>query len=438
MDFIKKNIVLTVILALTILVSAFLIFLDWKEQSAVSAINSDVTRLTIELREYNNKNPAPVEENYDLFVKDTAIMKERTQDLQRIFGKPYRYPLQKFAESMGVSENDLLSKFRDYCISKPTVTNNNTLLNGFIENLENPGVQEAMPAEGAPQKEPKLSEKGKAAKGVFMKAANERTPNAVNDSNINTSLLQALGVPPTMYATDCKEYIIKTQEGFAKSYASLLTGPLPPNTPPPDSNYLTPLVAKLTFDYQSRVPMNEEIPSIIKKLQLFDDLFWRMSNASITMFNSTELLGNPYGDDAGVKGFTKFSYRIKFTATLPGIRAFVNSLVKAPQNNRYYTIKDFSIQGDDEVVRANQTASVTSAGAAPGSPYSPYMDPSMRGLVQPGMPGAPGVPGAAVAAVEITPESQPDYGKTLIGDSKTYLCTIEFDYYIYIGDELKR
>ena len=41
-------------------------------------------------------------------------------------------------------------------------------------------------------------------------------------------------------------------------------------------------------------------------------------------------------------------------------------------------------------------------------------------------------------AAEIPLEEQPEYGLKLIGDAKTLSSTIEFAYFIYIDDELKR
>ena len=107
MNFLKKNIIFTIVAVITILGSLFLIYLDLTQHDAISEAN----RITQESQEkfdaaFKSGNK-PVDLNIKMIQQDTEELKKRTVALQRIFGKPYRKALLAFAASLKVSEDEL-------------------------------------------------------------------------------------------------------------------------------------------------------------------------------------------------------------------------------------------------------------------------------------------------------------------------------------------
>ena len=383
MEFIKKNMALVLVLAVTGLVSAYLIYMDWRKQDAVIKANADVTNLKGQIEELVKKSPAPVADNLDMIRKDTAVMREKAQDLQRLFGKPLRLPLMKFAEALGLTEYEVAIKFRDHCVSNPKEQDKGKLLDSFVKSFGD--------------------EKAAAAILAFKKSAQEHMLEEIVDSNIKVVLLQALSVPRTMSPSSCKEYIVKTQELFAKAYAPLITNDT---------------VSKLTLiDYASRVPAHDEIPLIIRKLQLFEDLFGRLRDSGVSQLNSVEMLGSIMGDEVA-KDYLKFSYRLKVTGEMQKIKNFVNLLQEAYKDNRVYSVKDIALQtAVDDTTKMDRT-----------SVGSPRIIPNVR---------RGDSKDKDLADKEVPFEERPEYGQPVIGSSKLVNADIELDYFIFVGDELK-
>lgn len=387
MEFVKKNVALVVVLLVTLLVSAYLIFMDWRKQHAVIKINNDITLLKSNIDDFAKKSPAPVNDNLEMIRKDTELMREKTQELQRLFGKPLRASLIAFAEALGLSETDLNKKFREYCVANPKESDKIKLLDGFLKSLNLP------------------EEKVRAAYLAFIKTAQPRMVEEIRpESNAKVLLLQALGVPRTMSPTICKDYIIKTQELFAKAFSPLVT---------------VDNVSKLTLiDYLSKVPTHDEIPVIIRKLQLFEDLFARLVESGVTQINSVEMLGSITGDEI-VKDYLRFSYRLRVSGDMQSVKNLVNLLQDATKDNRVYSVKDISLQAQvDDAAKLDRSA----ASVAPR-----VMTASPRRDANPQQP----------QEAELPFEQRADYGVPVIGSNKLVNADIELDYFIYIGDELK-
>jgi len=386
MEFVKKNIVLVVVLVLTGLVSLYLIYMDVIKHSEVIKANRDIENLKDQISELNKKKPAPLAANLEMIKKDTSVLKEKSQELQRMFGKPFRAPLIKFGEALGITEQDLVAKYKDFCIKNPKLNDKYAIVDAFVKSFP--------------------EDKGPAAVLAFKKAAQEHTLETVSDATFKDLFLQALGYPRTMTPTICKDFIFRMQELFVNNYKPLLT---------------LENVSKLTFDYNTRVPPLEEVQAIIRHLQLFDDLFARMRQADVTQALSVERLSlnGIHGDEVS-RDYLKFPYRVRIVAEMPKIREFVNLLQDAYKDNRVYVIRDISLQSvADEAVKINDKA----------KDLSPRVVSSAR---------RPSEPGKEQNPEDAPPETKLDYGLTLIGENKQVQADIEFDYYIFVGDEVKR
>ena len=115
MNFIKKNIVFFIVCSLTLFASLYLIYLDLAKHSLIAKANAETEESRQKAdKAYKGKGNRPVEPNVKMIASDTEIVKQRTAVLQRIFGKPYRNALIAFAREIGMTEDELLSKFRDF------------------------------------------------------------------------------------------------------------------------------------------------------------------------------------------------------------------------------------------------------------------------------------------------------------------------------------
>jgi len=384
MEFVKKNVVLVVVLVLTGLISLYLIYMDVIKHSEVIKANRDIENLKDQISELNKKKPAPLAANLEMIKKDTSILKEKSQELQRMFGKPFRAALIKFAEALGITEQELVAKYKDFCVKNPKL-DKSALVDAFIKSLP--------------------EDKGQAAVQAFKKAAQERTLEIIADVNFKDLFLQAVGYPRSMTPTICKDYIFRMQELFYSNYKPLVT---PEN------------VSKLTFDYNTRVPPLEEVQAIIRHLQLYEDLFARMRQADLSQVLNVERLSlnGIHGDEVS-RDYLKFSYRVRVVAEMPKLREFINLLQDAYKDNRVYVIRDISLQSvTDEAVKMNDKT----------RDLAPRVVSSGRRPMEAGKEQNP---------EDLPPESKPDYGLTIIGD-KQVQADIEFDYYIFVGDEVKR
>ena len=112
MNFIKKNIIFSIVAAVTILGSLFLIYLDWTQHTAISEANAITQDSQQKFDEAFLKGNKPVDLNIKMIKEDTAELEKRTAALQRIFGKPYRKALLGFAASLKVSEDELYARMK--------------------------------------------------------------------------------------------------------------------------------------------------------------------------------------------------------------------------------------------------------------------------------------------------------------------------------------
>ena len=100
MNFLKKNIIFTIVAVITILGSLFLIYLDWTKHVAITEANTITQESQVKFDAAFKSGNKPVDFNIKMIQDDTAELRKRTSALQRIFGKPYRKALLTFAASL--------------------------------------------------------------------------------------------------------------------------------------------------------------------------------------------------------------------------------------------------------------------------------------------------------------------------------------------------
>lgn len=392
MEFVKKNMVFVIVLAVTAIASAYLIYMDIKMHGEVAQSNAEVEKRRTEIDELNKKKPAPIQENLDMIKADADLLKDKSQELQRIFGKPYREALLEFAKVLGMKEMELLDKFKSHYNKDIRVIDRYEILESFLKDLSD----EKRDVE--------------AAKLAFKKAVQPHTVEPIAESNFRDILLHALGLPRTMTPTICKNYVSDMIEGMANPKQAQV-----PGAPTAE------VIKRFTFDFQTRVPPQDEIVPIVRHMQVYEDIFSRMRQTGVTQLESMERLNLVHGDEVS-KDYLKFSYRVKLNGEMQRIRDFINNLQDAYKENRVYVIRDLALQ-----CMVDETGKARERSVAPA-------DPRVSSSQKKG-PGEQS--GSEDSKKPADPTEDKDYGKVIIGDNKLVQAELELDYYIFIGDELK-
>ena len=89
MNFIKKNIIFSIVAAITLIASAYLIFQDLLTHSSISQLNEQTQSSKERFEAAYRSGNRPVDQNILRIQKDTEELRVLTADLQRIFGKEH-------------------------------------------------------------------------------------------------------------------------------------------------------------------------------------------------------------------------------------------------------------------------------------------------------------------------------------------------------------
>lgn len=429
MNFFKKNIIFTIVVAVTILGSLFLIYLDWTRHDAISEANNVTQSSQQKFEDAFKKGNKPVDLNIKMIQADTAELQKRTSSLQRIFGKPYRKALLNFAASLQVSEDELYARMKKlFETDTGTAKNADALVPLLFAELE---------------KDKKL-EKDSIKNNQFMKFVSDVFLDTVEKAEqgelVSTGydiLGSALGLQRTMSPSKAHVYLSKMQSeirsrGLIPGVNSLET------------------VQNFTFnEYVQTFPSNEAVIDILNTMPIFVDIFRRMRNSRITNVLAFKRVAPP----TKVNGDKYLCY--EFSTTLVGsmvsIRNFLNNLLDAYKDNRVYVVTWISLSSAGSSAEVNQLKSILTAGVEnslqsagdmnqksediPDGRSSRKRRASRRKSAVPGM-----LPGGRQVRIltEEEAESLPDYGQVRIGKDHTVTAVLQFKYYSYVGDSLKK
>jgi hypothetical protein len=398
MEFFKKNILLSSVMAITIIASIGLLYLVYNKHSAMSETLEDLQRIKEDIKKLQKEKPAPLKENLDMIDEDSGVLDKKLKAIHKIFGKPYRLALQKFAGEFDLTEDQMLEKFREFWDKEAKRGSNRYEL--FLKFL-------------------KLLDQTKLGKAwrVFLVEMQKETVEPLDETNREDFLLAALGLPRTMTNTSCKTYMFATMQ---PAFLEILD----------KAEIDSEAVKDFSFgEFHTRMPLPENIPVILRHWMMLNDLLKRIVNSGVKKINSISKLNGISGEYD--EKYLKFRYSLTVTAKQEEIRAFVNELQNAYKDNRVYIIKDISMEKVFDGVK-DLTEEHTRIPVPP------------RGII----PGVAPVPGAAPKTADsgILGDSDPekdlpyyqrkDYGKIVIGASKICKAVIEFEYVIYIGDEV--
>ncbi len=414
MEFIKKNIVLVIVLGLSLLGTIFLIYMVFIKHSGMSEMMHNVEKMKVDIERLNKSKPAPCDQNLEWINEDKKIFKERCTNLRLVFGHPFLKPLQDFAKKLGTTAPELKVSFEQFwidCLAKDNEMKSRDILRDFLKKFDTAKLTNALME--------------------FKTDCQKLTSETIEQGEVLSYLLMALGVPRNMSQIKCKQYVGIMQKALVdkldppKREVEGSTSAAKEKKDKKDKKDETIVRGKVTLDnsvrsftfteYQSRLPVKENIPYIIRHLMLIDDLMNRIKVSGVSRVESLTRIGGLHGSVD--KGFLKFRYKLTLIGELENLRKFINNLLNAYKDNRVYLIKDITI----EKLAREASKIITSE----GSPRSSSSETS-------GM-----TPEQLAREMDKPYYERKGYGKPVISASMCKM-EIEIDYVIYVASELKR
>ena len=389
MNFIKKNIIFFIVCSLTLLASLYLIYLDLEKHSLIAKANAETEESRQKAdKAYKGRGNRPVDPNVKMIASDTEIVKQRTAVLQRIFGKPYRNALITFAREIGMTEDELLSKFRDF--------------------YESDEQKDKSPEVLIPDFKKSLGDERKveAAFNRFIETVQKITVEPLTGQAAIDIFAVALGLPRSMNSSSCHVLLATMQRNIFDRRN--IPGVLSIQT-----------VRDFTYDqYVQTPPPLSAIPDILIMMPIYEDIFYRMRLSKLANVQAFTRLNN------GVAHSDK--YRV--TGDLDSIRKFVNNLHEAYKENQVYVVTWVSLTShtDQEVAQARALV----ANDVGGGPLNArFNQPSPT-------PSRSNRPSSEENEAHLPLEERSAYGRVIIGSNRQVTAELEFDYYIFVGDRL--
>ena len=423
MNFIKKNIIFTIVMFITLLGALYLIYLDWTNHDAISEANETTRQNQEKFDEAFKKGNKPVDLNIKMIKDDTDELRKRTVRLQRIFGNPYRKALLKFAAGLKVTEDELYERMKKlYEDDNEKVKKAEVLIPKLFEGLE---------------KDKKLSSAD--VMNEYKKFISDVQMETVEDFPSLTAgydiLGDALGLPRTMSPSIAHVYLGQMQR-------KLLSQRLIPGVTRLD------MVQNFTFNqFIQTFPSTSDVDDILNTMPIYEDIFRRMNACRLETVESFERTGRPI-KIAGDK-YLAYDFSTTVVGTIDSVRNFMNNLLDAYKENRVYVITWVALtspasSAEVEAVRKNLLGEEQHS-APQGEEFGPENRPGTRrrggSLRRPPRPGSPQRRRSLQIRQplsELEAEMQPDYGSVLIGKDRNIRAVLRFRYYRYVGERLKK
>ena len=421
MNFIKKNIIFTIVAAVTLIGALFLIYLDWTKHDGISAANLVTQDSQKKFEDAFRKGNKPVDLNIKMIQNDTEELRKRTASLQRIFGKPYRKALLNFAASLKVTEDELYARMKKlYEGDTGTAKTADALVPKLFEELE---------------KDKKLPQ-GSIEKNQFMKFIAEVFSTSMEKyESISTAydiLGVALGLQRDMSPSRAHVYLNEMQSRIRSQ--RLIPGVDSLET-----------VQNFTFNkFVQTFPSNVDVLDILETMPIFEDIFRRMEASRLEKVESFQRQGPPVkinGDK-----YACYSFSATITGTMDSIRNLLNNFLNAYKDNQVYAVTWISMTSEpsskevDEVRNKLFGTEHAQPSAQPAEEMNPPTPRRRSRKRRQGTAASPQIVAGRMFRIisEEEAEAQPDYGAPVIGKDRIVRAEIRFKYYKFIGDRLKK
>lgn len=258
------------------------------------------------------------------------------------------------------------------------------------------------------------------------------------------AFLQALGLPRTMTRTEFITYSASFREKILASESV----PLISMDKSAEIRSFMLFVGKKDPD---TIPPVDNIPQIIRRFQIFEDLFARIKAAGIIALldiRQAEGCDDLLGRRSRNGDYHTYSYTVKLRGSLPQIRKFFNLLHQAYRDNRVYIVTSLSLKtfsfaqkgmdaSSDEVTVAQKMVSEAKHKSAQRLHQKTEKEaPATASPLRPDSSASKPSAGEKVKPSDETED--PNYGVTLLGNNDQLLVTFTFDYVIYVGDSIHK
>lgn len=422
MEVIKKNIVLFSVLAVAIIISGALFFFVINKKDEYDQSKDKLEDLMKKVKKLNQETPAPVEENLDNIKADIALLDGKLGKLNKIFGNPYRNPIRRFAsvildikdENGGfdsdVAYDELKKRWAVFWRKEARKEiSKEKLLKKFLEELKM--------KDDSGKRVPVPVDRRKQAWDEYVKLLEKETVEPIHEDSEREILLEGLRLPRQMRNISCIEFMNDLSIALNKTLRK-------------DAEVQVSDSAKyFTFDNYleggGQMPLKENIPFIVRHWKMIEDLVKRLKMARVNnkgnefKFDSisrvNELMGTKQGKD-----FLVFKYSIELIGDLNVIRSFINNMQDAYKDNRVYVVKNVKL-----------VKQVDNAKKIRDGSDRMYLDNNEKKKFDYRQ-----MQESAVDKAEFERKMK-ELKKVVIGFNNLVKATIEFDYVIYIGDELK-
>lgn len=354
LDFLKRNLIMSSIIGIVLLISLILIYMIYDENSARLDSNLRLDELKEKITILNSTSPYPSGKNIELITKDIQTLKLNTYKLEDVFGDIYANPLLAFIKLLKKEDIEILEaklKELEKTGIKATLQGQNDIKNK-LQSLESMTDDDLIYdfinswkayIEEEKKTKQELSvgdifnnfrkykkytpEEFDLARNAFLSELQKVTLEPLNKDTIDDYILASLGISLDFSRIRCKNIVSDIESGLNR----ILT-----------TNNVAIQGEKLTlFTEFASVPNDDEIPYIINYCRFLEDFFQRVAKSKIDSIESYNKLN-------GIKGFEDsnfliFQYKIEVITSMESLRNFLNNLQEAYKENRVYIVKSFSV-----------------------------------------------------------------------------------------------
>ena len=470
-DFMQKNKALVGVLGFTSVVAVVMIALVAMKYQAIGAKIDEIDDIGKEIDSITSATkPRIVTENARLINEDAKALEAKTKTLQRVFGGIYDPAFDAFlkefkAETSNEAFNKAVADVTRATMAKtladiikdedaavvfyPTVAMKEKL---FAE-MKNAAVKapRGLSDEEAERFAAVAAERFDAAYSIFCSELAKIALEKVDAKNVaaKAMFLQVLGLPRSFEDTlSFTTYLTDYAQQLVQSKAIPFEREIQNNKNHVMEILLDREVKKDAASQDVKLAL-DNIPYIVTRCQIYENLFTNMKNAGVK-YIALKRKGSDKPEPVKVEGrevaFSAYPYEMVVRGTLPQIRDFANKLHQEYQNNRVYVVDSFVLSTDSgESAEADPTkrsvevansiriieelkkseeikAKAMEAAAAAAANADDNADRQNAELAQE----------ARKAAVRL----EKNYGAATVGANNQVFATFHINYIVFIGDQL--
>jgi len=394
MNFIKKNKVLFIVLGVATIVAGFMLFKVFSGWGRMRTLDKEVSEKRKRIDELNSEKPAPLEENLVRIKKDTDVIVHKLEKIYPRFGAPYKKSMDAFASKLGLTSDEVRKKWAEFYKKGQAEGENATLtLTKFFRSFDNDKIT--------------------AAEKAFQKSIKKETLEDINENNLNGCLMEAMGLPRKMDSISCKQFIKNMQTNVLNFLKEKKVND--------DVVVLfkDKSVKKFSFEkFDEVMPSPSEVPYIFVHWRMIEDLAKKIKRCKVEYLDSIRRDNLIKGDLKN--NFKIYSYTITLRGNMQAIRSFINSMYDAYKDYKIYRIKSLNLTSTDEAGEILSRASIEDASRRLSRKTT-----RRRGR------------GRRNSAGVIMEEPKAKLYEPVLGVDDTVTAVIEFDYIVYIGNEIK-